>query len=95
MQSPIDYTVVKSSTIAVTKWLSKFYRDQNIRVNCISPGGIKDNQPEIFLERYRKSCNNIGMLEPDHISGAILFLLSDLSIAINGQNIVVDDGWTL
>ena len=57
---------------------------------------IKDNQPESFLNKYRSSCSNIGMLSAEkHISEILAFLLSDASKAINGQNIVIDDGWSL
>ncbi len=95
MESPIEYTAIKSGIIAITKWLAKKYKRMNIRVNCISPGGILDNQPEIFLDRYRESCTNIGMLNPSHVADAAHFLFSERSKAINGQNIIVDDGWSL
>ena len=95
MTSPIEYSAIKSGLISITKWLAKYYKNQNIRVNCISPGGIIDNQPKSFIENYRKSCTNIGMLSPHHVSSSIFFLLSKESFAINGQNIIVDDGWTL
>ena len=96
MNSPIEYSAIKSGIISITKWLAKYYSNKNIRINCISPGGILDNQPKAFLDKYRSSCSNIGMLSAEeHISGTLVFLLSDLSKAINGQNIIIDDGWSL
>lgn len=96
MHSPIEYSAIKAGIISITKWLAKYYSNKNIRVNCISPGGILDKQPESFLNKYKKSCCNIGMLSAEkHISGIVMFLLSDSSFAINGQNIIVDDGWSL
>jgi len=95
MVSPIEYSAIKSGVISITKYLAKYYAGQNIRVNCVSPGGILDGQPNLFLDRYRSSCNNKGMLESNDIVGAIVFLLSDASMFITGQNIVVDDGWSL
>ena len=95
MYSPIEYSAIKSGIISITKWLAKYYRNQGIRVNCVSPGGILDNQPLIFIEKYRKSCNNIGMLSGENVADAVLFLISPAGIGINGQNIIVDDGWTL
>ena len=96
MTSPIEYSAIKAGIISITKWLAKYYSNKNIRINCISPGGILDNQPESFLNKYKKSCSNIGMLSAEkHISGIVMFLLSDSSLAINGQNIIVDDGWSL
>ena len=43
MTSPIEYSIAKAGIIALTKYLSKYYRNKKIRINCISPGGIKDN----------------------------------------------------
>ena len=95
MDSPIEYTAAKTAIIAMTRYLVKFLKDKNIRINCISPGGILDNQPESFLEKYKDSCINKGMLDSQDILGAIKFLISEDSRFINGQNIIVDDGWSL
>ena len=95
MVSPIEYTAIKSGLIAITKYLAKYYKGNGIRVNCVSPGGILDGQPKLFLEKYRASCNAKGMLDANDITGAILYLLSDASSFMTGQNIIVDDGWSL
>ena len=95
MTSPIEYTGIKSAIIGITKWLAKYHKGQNIRVNCVSPGGILDNQPEQFLERYKGSCSNKGMLDSNDVASTICFLLSKDAFVINGENIVVDDGWSL
>ena len=95
MVSPIEYSAIKAGVIAVSRYLAKYYKKKNIRVNCISPGGILDNQPDIFLDRYRNSCSSKGMLDAQDLCGTLLFLLSDHSNFITGQNIIVDDGWTL
>ena len=95
MSSPIEYSAIKSGIIAVSKYLSKYYRNKNIRVNCVSPGGIKDNQPNSFVKKYRQSCNLKGLLDGKDISKLIIFLISEKSQYINGQNLIIDDGWTL
>jgi short-subunit dehydrogenase len=95
MTSPIEYTVSKSSIISITSYLSKYFRNKNLRINCVSPGGIEDNQPKVFKKKYRNSCNNIGLLQPNNIVPAISFLLSEESKAINGKNLIIDDGWSL
>ena len=95
MVSPPEYTAAKSGLIALTKYLAKYLKGKNIRVNSISPGGIKNNQPKSFLNEYQKSCINKGMLDPEDLSGVLHFLISDNSKYVNGQNIIVDDGWTL
>ncbi|XDZ70395.1 oxidoreductase [Alphaproteobacteria bacterium LSUCC0744] len=95
MTSPIEYTAIKAALIAITKYLAKYYKGNNIRVNCISPGGILDQQPESFIEKYRSCCNDKGMLDAEDLVGTALYLLSDQSRYVTGQNIIVDDGWSL
>jgi len=95
MVSPIEYTAIKSGIINVTKYLAKYCKNQSIRVNCISPGGIFSNQPDTFIKKYRNECFSKGILDPEDINGALLFLLSEESKYINGQNIIVDDGWSV
>ena len=95
MSSPIEYTASKSGIISITKYLAKYYKNRNIRINCISPGGIKDKQPKKFIKKYREACLSKGLLNPGDIVGTIEFLISKESSYINGQNIVIDDGWSL
>ena len=95
MDSPIEYSAAKAGIISITKYLAKYCKGKNIRVNCISPGGIKDKQPTKFLKKYKDDCLSKGMLDPEDLNGTIIFLLSDMSKFINGQNIIIDDGWTL
>lgn len=95
MHSPVEYTVVKHGLLGMTKYMAKMFRKDGIRVNAISPGGILDNQPEIFLKQYKKRCGTKGMLDSSDLTGAVLYLLSDSSKYVNGQNIVVDDGFSL
>ena len=95
MTMPIEYNVIKHSIISMSKYIAKYYKGYNIRVNCISPGGIFDNQPKEFLEKYNNYALNKGMLDKKDIVGSVVFLCSDMSKHINGQNLVVDDGWSL
>lgn len=95
MVSPIEYSAIKAGIIAVSRYLAKYCSDTGIRVNCVSPGGIYSNQPKSFVENYRQSCSQKGLLDPEDVTGAILFLLSDQARYMSGQNIVVDDGWSL
>lgn len=95
MTMPVEYAAIKSGLIHLTKYMAKYFKGKNIRVNTISLGGIEDKQPEPFLKAYKEFCLNKGMLDAKDISGTVLYLLSDLSEFVNGQNIVVDDGFTL
>ena len=95
MTMPVEYAAIKSAVIHLTKYLASYLKGSGIRVNCISPGGILDAQPEAFLVRYNSYSLSKGMLEPRDLQGALLFLLSNMSQFVNGQNIIVDDGWSL
>ena len=94
--SPIDYSAIKAGVISITRYLSKYYRKKHINVNCISPGGIISRKHNVkFKKNYSKDCGSIGLLSVNHIIPSIIYLLNDESIAVNGQNIIIDDGWSL
>ena len=95
MHSPVEYTAIKSGIISVTKYFAKCYKKNGITVNCVSPGGIFDRQPKKFIKKYLNECGKKGLLNAEDITGTIAYLLSDAAKNINGQNIVVDDGWSL
>ena len=95
MTMPVEYAAIKSALIHLTKYMAKYYKGRNIRVNSISLGGLLDNQPTTFLYLYKKFCLNKGMLDASDIKGTLVYLLSDLSQYVNGHNIILDDGFTL
>jgi NAD(P)-dependent dehydrogenase (short-subunit alcohol dehydrogenase family) len=95
LNMPVEYSVIKSGIIHLTKYLSKYLKGKNIRVNCISPGGIINNHSDIFKENYGRYTLNKGMLHASDLSGTLIYLLSGMGKFVNGQNIIVDDGFTL
>ena len=95
MSSPIEYSAAKAGIINMTKYIAKFCEKKKIRVNCISPGGVLDNQPKKFIKRYKESCLSKGLLDSNDLNGIVEFLVSEKSNFINGQNIIIDDGWSL
>lgn len=95
MTMPIEYAAIKSSIINLTKYMAKYLKGTGIRVNAISPGGVWDRQPELFLKRYAEKCLGKGMLDRGDLNGTLVYLLSDMSACVNGQNIIVDDGFSL
>jgi len=95
MTMPVEYAAIKAGLIHLTKYMAKYFRGLNIRVNTLSPGGVLDHQPEEFIAAYKKVSLNKGMLAKSDLSGTLVYLLSDMSQYVNGQNIVVDDGFTL
>ncbi len=95
MTMPVEYAAIKSAIIHLTKYMAKYFKGRNIRVNSLSPGGVLDKQPMLFVEAYRNQCLNKGMLDRADLRGTLVYLLSDMSQYVNGQNIVVDDGFSL
>ena len=96
MTMPVEYAAIKGAIINLTKYLASYLGKYNIRVNAISPGGVFNNQPESFVKRYSENVV-LGkrMANTDDLIGVLIFLLSDASKYITGQNIMVDGGFTL
>jgi len=95
MTTPVEYVAIKSGLIHLTKYMAKYFKGMNIRVNTLSPGGILDTQPDSFVNNYKIHCSNKGMLDKEDMMGTLIYLLSDMSKYVNGQNIIVDDGFVL
>ena len=90
---PPDYYFHKAGLINITRYMTKLLAGTNIRVNCVSPGGLFANQPARFVENY---CNKVPlrrMANPDDIKGLMVLLASQAGAYINGENIVMDGGY--
>ncbi|ELR70606.1 Legionaminic acid biosynthesis protein PtmA [Fulvivirga imtechensis AK7] len=94
IKPPAAYSAIKGGLINFTRYLASFYGQHNIRVNCVSPGGIYDHQPEAFVKAYEHKVPMKRMGKPEDISPAVSFLLSEEARYITGQNLIVDGGWT-
>ncbi len=94
--SPVEYSAVKGGVLSLTKYLASYLAKHDIRVNALSPGGVHNNQAESFVTQYsRKALVGKRMAAADDLTGALIFLLSDASKYVTGQNIVVDGGWSI
>lgn len=94
MSMPVAYSAIKGGINNLTRYLAAYYGPFGLRVNCVSPGGIFDNQPKRFVESYEKKVPLRRMGTPKDIMGPVIFLLSDASSYISGHNLLVDGGWT-
>ena len=92
MNNPAAYSVSKAGLLQLTRWMSTVLAPK-IRVNSISPGGIFRNQPEEFVNRYIQKTPLKRMGSENDIVGAVIYLSSNLSSWVTGQNIIVDGGW--
>jgi NAD(P)-dependent dehydrogenase (short-subunit alcohol dehydrogenase family) len=95
MTMPVEYAAIKSAIEHLTRYFAQYFKGTGIRVNCLSPGGILAGQSADFLAAYNKHCASKGMLNVDDILGGLLYLLSDESRYITGQNLLIDDGFSL
>lgn len=89
---PVTYSVVKTALLGLTRYLSTYWTAHNIRVNAISPGGVFAGQPEEFTARLHPLIPMGRMAHKDEYQGAVLFLCSDASSYMTGQNLIVDGG---
>ena len=94
MTMPLEYANIKAGVIHMTRYFAQYYKKDNVRCNCLSPGGVLDNQDPYFIVQYNNYCAR-GMLMPQDLVGSLIFLLSDASKAMTGQNLIIDDGFSL
>jgi NAD(P)-dependent dehydrogenase (short-subunit alcohol dehydrogenase family) len=95
LTNPVNYAFAKGGMISLTRHLASFLAPYNVRVNCLSPGGFQNEQtPEEFVPKYTGRTPMRRMAEADDIKGPVVFLASDASRYVTGQNLAVDGGWT-
>lgn len=89
---PPDYFFHRAGIINMTRYLARVFAGKNVRVNCVSPGGLFNHQPERFVENYCKKVPVGRMANSDDIKGLMVLLASEAGAYINGQNILMDGG---
>ena len=95
IKNPAAYAAIKGGLINLTRYLAAYYGPSNVRVNCLSPGGIFDNQNPVFVKNYEKKTPLKRMGKPSDIAPSVAFLLSDDAAYITGHNLIVDGGWSI
>jgi NAD(P)-dependent dehydrogenase (short-subunit alcohol dehydrogenase family) len=88
------YSASKAAVLGLTRHLASLWGHKGIRVNSLSPGGVYSGQNRDFQESYSKKVPLGRMASNSEIESALLFLVSDASSYITGQNLVVDGGLT-
>lgn len=92
MNTPAVYTASKAAVIGLTKHLATYWADKGIRVNTLTPGGVESGQNEEFGRRYSARVPMNRMASAHEMVGALLYLASDASSYVTGQNLIVDGG---
>ena len=95
VNSPVAYAAAKAGVIQLTRYLAVHWRDKNVRVNCLVPGGVFDNQAADFVANYCARTPLGRMATADDYRGAVLFMLSRASDYMTGSVVTVDGGWTV
>lgn len=94
MNNPAAYAASKGGLLQLTRWMATVL-GPDIRVNAISPGGVARGQPQAFVDRYVSRTPLKRMGREEDFKGAIVYLASDMSAWVTGQNLVVDGGWSV
>lgn len=93
--TPAVYSASKAGVIGLTKYFASYYGPKGIRVNTLTPGGVESGQNSEFSKKYSAKVPLNRMANPQDMVGALIFLASDASSYITGQNIIVDGGFSI
>lgn len=91
---PAAYGASKAGVVSLTRYFARLWGPHGVRVNALSPGGVAAGQDDEFVRRYCSRVPMRRMAEPDDLTGALLFLASDASSYVSGQELRVDGGFT-
>ena len=92
INTPAIYSASKAGLLGLTSYLSSYWGGCGVRVNALTPGGIFSGQNETFVKRYSARVPMDRMGDADDLCGALVYLMSDASGYVTGQNLVVDGG---
>jgi len=92
INTPPVYSCSKGGVVALTKYLATYWAEQGVRVNTLTPGGVSSGQNTIFSSNYSSRIPMKRMAQSNEMLGTLIFLASDASSYITGQEIFVDGG---
>ncbi|MDA9854807.1 SDR family oxidoreductase [Paracoccaceae bacterium] len=95
MTMPIQYAAAKAGIDQISTYFAKYFLKYNVRYNTVNPGGVFDNQDDLFVKKYSELCGHTGLLSPEDLIGIIKLLIDEKNSFITGQSFFIDDGFSL
>jgi len=92
INTPAIYSASKAGVVGLTKYLATYWAKDGIRVNTITPGGVESGQNDTFKQNYSNRIPLGRMAQPEEMTGTLVYLASDASSYVTGQNILIDGG---
>lgn len=91
---PVTYSVIKTGLIGLTRYLSTYWADKNVRCNALCPGGVENGQSEDFINEVSSRIPMNRLAKVDEYQSTIVWMISDASCYLNGAILPVDGGRT-
>lgn len=95
--NPPHYGAAKAGVLQLTRYFACYLGKYNITVNAVTPGPFPSEavqQDEVFIQKLKKKTPLGRIGKPEELAGAFVYLASDASTFMTGQNMVIDGGWT-
>ena len=94
-KKPISYSAVKFGVIGLSKYVATYWAEKNVQVNMITPHGVWNNHEKSFENNFQKLSPMRRMSYNHEVASAVIYLLSDASSYVTGENMLVEGGWTV